>query len=282
MLSASTCAVSIRSTPRSLPELRGSHPVISPDGRWVVFMTNRKLLKMPLGGGPVVPLADVNDPRGLSWDSDDTITFTPTTIGGVFQLAAAGGKPLQVTTPKSEVERTHRWPQQLPGSAVIYTVGDFSSPDSYDNATISAYLPARRNAAPSSLGPRWLDTFPPVTWYLSGAPPCLLSGSLASLQLTGTPAAVLQGVATDTTTGAAHFAVLPSGSLVYVAAGAESAALRPMEVNRTGGIAPLALPMGNYSDPAISPDGTQLAYRWLPAAGATSGCTTGPENHPRG
>ena len=240
----------------------GSHPVISPDGAWVAFVTNTKLLKVPITGGPVVPLADVNDARGLSWDSNETITYTPSTLSGVFQVPAGGGQPaVQVTKPKPEAERTHRWPQQLPGGALLYTVGDFANPDSYDTATIAVFVPRtgeRRTILSGAAMARYVPSGHLV--FLQGTTLFGVPFDHRTLEVRGTAVPLLQSVATDSTTGAAHFSVSRSGSLVYVSAGGESAALRPMEVDRNGRTQALPLPLGVYSDLAVSPDGEQLAY----------------------
>jgi hypothetical protein len=49
-----------------------------------------------------------------SWESDDTIFFTPTVGVGIWRISAAGGAPKAVTT-LLETETNHRWPQLLPG-----------------------------------------------------------------------------------------------------------------------------------------------------------------------
>ena len=247
----------------------GSHPVISPDGRWLAFMTNTKLLKMPVGGGPVQHLADANDPRGLSWDSNDSIVFTPTTLGGVLRIPAAGGKPVPVSTTMPEVERTHRWPQELPGGkALIFTVGSFDSPDDYDNASIQALILAtgeRRTILDGASMARYVE--PGYLLFVKGTQLLAVPFDARRLEVTGTPVALLQDVATDSTTGAAHFSWSASGSLFYVASQTEAGALLPMDVDRAGNSQALPMGPGVYSDPALSPDGQQLAISLIRGGG---------------
>ena len=247
----------------------GSNPVISPDGRWLAFMTITKLVKIPLAGGLAVPLADVNDPRGLSWDSDDSIIYTPTTLGGVFRIAAAGGTPTQITTPKPGAERTHRWPQELPGGvAVIYTVGSFSNPDNYDDAVIEAQMVAtgeRRTLLAGAAMARYLPTGHLL--FARGTNLFLVPFDARKVEVTGSPNAVIQGLGVDATTGAAHVAVSRSGTLVYISAGSDASALRVTEVDQTGRSQPLQLPAGAYSEPAVSPDGQQLAVSVIAGGG---------------
>ena len=247
----------------------GSHPVISPDNRWLAFVRPNKLLKIPITGGPVQELADTNDPRGLSWDSSESIVFTPTTLGGIFRIPAAGGKPVPVTTTVPQQERTHRWPQELPGGkAIIFTVGSFASPDNYDNASIQALVLAsgeRRTILDGAAMARYVA--PGYLLFLKGTHLLAAPFDAGRLEITGTPVGVLQDVASDSTTGAAHFSWSSSGSLFYVASQTDAGALLPMDVDRAGN--PQALPMGPgaYSDPALSPDGQQLAVSLVRGGG---------------
>jgi serine/threonine-protein kinase len=55
-------------------------------------------------------------------------------------MSADGGEQRPITTIGSG-ERTHRWPDVLPGSkAVLFTIGTLGSPDSYDASNIEAVL----------------------------------------------------------------------------------------------------------------------------------------------
>jgi serine/threonine protein kinase/Tol biopolymer transport system component len=245
----------------------GSNPVISPDGRTVAFTTDTRLLKVPLGGGPVVTLADVSEPRGISWDVDDAIHYVPYVAGGVWRVPAAGGSPAQVTKPASAAERTHRWPQLLPGGAVMFTVGSPSSPDSYDDAAIVAQMPdgSRRTVLTAAAMARYAPT-----GHLIFA----RRGALFSVpfdaqraEVKGTPAAMLQDVAGDATTGAANFAISASGTLAYISARDTQASLVPMWVDPAGRPEPAAIPAGMYSDLRLSPDRQQVAVTAIAGGG---------------
>ena len=249
---------SFEATPISGTE-GATHPVISPDGRSIAFVTNSKLSTMPLAGGPTVVLADVADPRGLSWDDNDSIVFTPGPVGGVFKVAVSGGKPAAATTPVADVERTHRWPQSLPGGAVMYTVGPFTSPDSYDDAVIAATMPdgSRRTVLTGAAMARYIPTGHLL--FLRGSTLFAVAFDPQRAEVKGTPTAMLSDVASDATTGAGHFAVSPSGSVLYISAGNSQGSLLPMWVDRSGGREPLPVAIGAYSDLRISPDDQQVA-----------------------
>src|SRR4029077_4179644 len=45
----------------------GIYPFWSPDEKWLGFFADGKLKKAPVGGGPVLVLADTARPRGGSW-----------------------------------------------------------------------------------------------------------------------------------------------------------------------------------------------------------------------
>ena len=246
-----------------------SHPVISPDGRWVAFLTNTKLNKMPLNGGAVTTLAEVSDPRGLSWDEDDAIVFTPSAVGAVFRVSPDGGTPVAVTAPPEKGDRTHRWAQMLPGGrAVLFTVGTFGSPDNYDNATVDAVtIPGNQRKV--------LLTGASMARYVSSGHLVFGRGrslfavpfDLDTLTVTGTPVTVVQGVAGDSNTGVVHFAVSRNGTLAYVPAGADMAMTRPAWVDRNGRVEVLPVPPGEFADPSISPDGRRLAVSVIAGGG---------------
>ncbi len=98
----------------------GRQPFFSPDGRWIGFLGNGKLQKVPVGGGPARIVADAPSLRGASWADDGTITYAPINEGGLFRVSAEGGAAQKLTEPRPL--ESHRWPQVLPGGAVLYTL----------------------------------------------------------------------------------------------------------------------------------------------------------------
>ena len=101
-------------------------PFFSPDSRWVGYSDGVSLLKVPITGGPPVPICKLAGlPRGASWSADGTIVFaTNVDQTGLFRVAAGGGTPEALTTPDAaKGERLHQWPEILPGGrAVLFTI----------------------------------------------------------------------------------------------------------------------------------------------------------------
>jgi hypothetical protein len=89
-------------------------PFFSPDGQWLGFWAAGKLRKVPLAGGPAVPICDAAAIFGASWSSDGTIVFATARNGGLRRVPAAGGTLEALTTPGNG-EFSHRLPHVLPG-----------------------------------------------------------------------------------------------------------------------------------------------------------------------
>ena len=235
-----------------------SEPVFSPDGRWIAFFANNKLNKVPVSGGTVEAIADVNDPRGLEWDRPDVITFSPGSVGGIFEVAASGASAPKALTSIAPGERTHRWAQHLPGGAIMFTVGSLTSPDNYDNATIDAVTPdgARKVILKGAAFARYV----PPGWLLFTRGGSLFAAPFnpERLEVAGTPVSIARTVAGDATTGASNFA-FAAGTLVYVPGAAETAQLRLVWMDRNGREEPVDLPPGLYFDVALAPDGSRAA-----------------------
>jgi serine/threonine protein kinase len=254
-----------------LTELPGTEnaqdPSFSPDGESVAFFANGKLLKVAMSGGPPVVVAEftanrvANDGRGITWPSSESIVYTPNATDGLYQVSSSGGTPKQISTPDANKgERTHRWPEALPGGKVVlFTVGTIASPDNYDAAEIDAVVlntGERRMLFKNASMAKYVSSGHLV--FARGGNLYAVGFDPDTLKVSGSPVPVLQGVSGDTTTGAAHFAIAADGTLVCVP-GDEQGLYKLMRVNRKGETEPLDVPVGNYWDPKLSPDGKRLA-----------------------
>jgi hypothetical protein len=78
----------------------------------------------------------------LTWSDDGTLFLTIDAAAPLVSMPATGG-PIQPVTTLAAGERTHRWPQVLPGGkSVLFTVGTQANPDSYDGGNIDAVIVA--------------------------------------------------------------------------------------------------------------------------------------------
>jgi serine/threonine-protein kinase len=245
---------------RALPGTEGSSgPVFSPDGRWIAFFAEGKLKKVALDGQPVT-VTSAPDVRGIAWLDDRTLIFPPGPADPLVAMSADGGATRPVST-LAPAERTHRWPEVLPGGkAVIFTVGSPGSPDNYDDATIEAVVIAtgeRRLVWRGAAMARYASSGHLI---LSRGPALYaVQFNPDTLTATGTPTQVVPLVERDVTTGAAHFACAADGTLAMVPAGAQSGVFRLAWIDRQGASEPLALAPGMYHELRVSPDGTRVA-----------------------
>jgi Tol biopolymer transport system component len=245
-------------------------PFFSPNGRWIAFVANRKLKKVPAAGGPAIDICDVvlnGSLFGAGWGSNETIAFS--TGSGLFTVSASGGRPREIVkTDQGNALAALSMPQWLPGeTALLYT--ERSSAD---------WTQARIVAQPSDGGaPRTLVTGAADARYVTtGHLLYLKLGTLvavpfdpARLQITGAPVAllddVMQAVNTNNIytdeTGAGQFAVAPAGTLAYVTGGIFPDSKAQLAwVDRHGVETALKQPPGRFIFPRLSPDGQRLTY----------------------
>jgi serine/threonine-protein kinase len=79
------------------------------------------------------------------------------------------------------------------------------------------------------------------------------------LEVRGTPSPVLDKVAYDVTSGAAHFDFARNGTMIYRAGGVIGGSMTVQWLDQAGRSRPILAKPGEYERPRVSPDGNQVA-----------------------
>ncbi|MHC5114477.1 MAG: protein kinase domain-containing protein, partial [Planctomycetota bacterium] len=95
-----------------------SEPFFSPDGQWIGYVTENELRAVSVAGGTPRRICDLRglsgEPRGVVWRADGLVVIG-TEGGSLYSVPAAGGTPEPLTT-LAEGERSHSWPDTVPGT----------------------------------------------------------------------------------------------------------------------------------------------------------------------
>ena len=258
-------------------------PFLSPNGEWVGFHADGQLKKVAVLGGAVVNLGEARAPFGARWGADDTIVFGQGGVG-IMRVSADGGGAPEVLIPLVGTKAGHG-PQVLPGErAVLYTLGDAGN---WDDAQIVVH------SLETDQGEVLIEGGRDARYVPTGHLVYVLDGTLWAvpfdvdkLEKTGSPIPMAEGVMTaGEATGAAHFSVSDTGTLVYVTGDALGGRTLAW-VDRDGREEVLAAEPRAYVFPRISPDGLRLAvaardqdndiWIWDFARGMLTRLTTAP------
>jgi eukaryotic-like serine/threonine-protein kinase len=251
----------------------GTSPALSPDGRWLSFEAGGQLKKVPLAGGPVVPITSVvGTIAGATWVSDDSILFSSYNQGrSLWLVAAAGGQAVAV--PLVDSLGWYRYPSALPGGrhALVHWRPRFRS----------ELQDARVIAVDLKTGQVDSVVVGAVAYFARGS---LLVGAadgtifvqpfdLATRRTVGPPTA-LPGRASISANSLPEFAVSENGWLEYeISRGASG--LERLRI--LGGMQDTSVVFesetftGGFEDITIAPDGNRLLLRITTGAGGTGG-----------
>jgi serine/threonine-protein kinase len=245
----------------------GVGPFFSPDGQWIGYWAAGQIRKVPLGGGPSVPIVASPQLFGISWGEGDLIVYAGSN-GGLLEVPAAGGSPTQLTTPSHERgEFSHRLPHVLPGGdAVLFTLTRSRFPR-WDEA--ETWVHSRRSRTAKLLITGGAD----ARYVSSGHLLYVREGALLAvpfdlerLEVTGGAVGVmsdimqagyLAGLPNDT--GVMQASVSATGTLVYIPGGTHPPTEYQVDqLDRTGRGEPLPIPPHDFRTLRISPDGTSM------------------------
>jgi len=238
-------------------------PFFSPDGQWVGFSVRGKVNKISIEGGAVVPLADVNNFSGASWDEDGSILLGEGPGGDLVRIPSGGGTPETVEgLGKGEIALAY--PQLLPGGKAILFVADTALDE--DKLTIEVLTLAdhrRKIVARGGASPRYLATSGGAGHlvYVNKATLFAIPFDLDKLETRGTAVPVLDDVAYLSQLGTGQFDFSRTGTMVYRrSSGGASARMATLHwVDPTGKKEVLLAKPGVYANPSLSPDGKRVA-----------------------
>jgi len=237
---------------------RALGPFFSPDGLWLGFFADGKLMKTSIGGGAPTVLCDAPIGFGAVWGVDNTITFAPTGGSGLMQVSAAGGAPREITKLNEEKgEFSHRWPDLLPGGkAILFTVGATGSWDDAQIVAQSLETGERHVLITGGTFPHYLSTGHLA--YARGGSLMAVPFDITSQKVTGSAVVVIPKI-WESIDGAVQFSLSPQGHIVFMSGGPAGREHKLVWVDRNKSVEPLAAPMRDYSEPRLSPDGRRLA-----------------------
>ena len=235
-------------------------PFWSPDGRSLGFFAHGKLMRVDLAGGAAQALASANDGRGGAWGRSGVILFAPTPAAAIHSVPASGGADEVVTRfDKARNESDHRWPVFLPDGRHFVFLARARLPD--DTALVAASLDGRetrRLVAGHQTSVAYADAG--YLLYVRDRTLMAQPFDAGGLRFTGDPVPMAQGLDPigEGTPGTAyaHFAV--GGSTLAYRAGVRRTS-QPTWFDRAGKELGHASPPGEFDEPALSPDGRNVA-----------------------
>jgi eukaryotic-like serine/threonine-protein kinase len=236
-------------------------PFFSPDGQSVAFFADGMLKRVALAGGTPQPIVAAEEVRGASWGADGVVVFPPTFTVGLSSVAAVGGPIETLTTLNTEQkEKTHRFPQVLPGGkAVLFTIGP-TDVGSFDDARIAVLsLETRRYKVVVRGATFGRYAASGHLLYARGGALFAAPFDLARLEVTGAAVPIIDDLAMSTQFGTAAFDVSGNGTLAYLQSSHEALRSRVVAVDRTGRREVLLETDALIQDLAPSPDGTRIA-----------------------
>ena len=262
---------------RSLDQLKGAalaggantenvyHPVFSPDGEWIAYVTPAELKKVPVSGGASITLSEVNLSRGATWLPDDTIVVAATDREGLSRVPAAGGDLSTLTTlNEAEKEISHRWPQAMPdGKSVIFTVFTQAMPSADEALIAVADLATGEHKVLHRGGyyGRYVPTGHLV--YLHEGTLFAVPFDPDTLEVSGSAAPIVQGITASVSSGGAQFTFANDGTLAYVSGELGVPEYPAIWVDRNGQVTKLWETPASYANPRLSPDGNRLSFSIL-------------------
>ncbi|HEV8148953.1 MAG TPA: protein kinase [Gemmatimonadales bacterium] len=237
-------------------------PFFSPDGKSVAFTTgfaagSTALRTVALSGAPPVTVTDTGiTPLGGDWGSDGYLYVGGSQ--GLVRVPAAGG-PQEPLTRIKQAEGNHAWPQLLPGGkGVVFTVlqgtaslREIAVLDLSNRIVTRLFRGAFAHYAPTGQ----------LIYLREDGALLAVPFDAARLKVTGTPVALLEGIALRTF-GAADLAFSQTGTLLYASglAGLEHLAWvtrdgKPTEIEPSW--------TADFITHALSPDGKRVAVSVL-------------------
>ncbi len=237
--------------------LGASDPFFSPDGRWMGFFRNDRLMKIEVEGGAPIELTE-SDTFGGSWAADDTIFYTPRYFEGVWRVSAAGGAPERLTEPDTaNGELGHWFPHVLPGGKHLL-VNIYRTPIGRAQiALLSLETRELRVLIEGGLYARYASSGHIV--YVGKDAVMAVPFDASRLELTGLPLPLFSDAFTYIPNGTASLAFSDQGTLVYARTDTVSPDRRLVWVDRKGNVSPVTSGLRRYSHPRLSPDGRNVA-----------------------
>ena len=231
----------------------------SPDGQWLGFFANGKMMKLSLGGGTPVTICDAL-PGEASWGEGGDIVFMQNWGSGLWIVSSEAGsvaRPLTKLNPEAG-ERAHLLPCVLPGgSEALFSIwrgGAFQ-----DNLIAIADLKTgdHRTILRGGSAPCYLKTGQII--FMRGSTLMASPFDARDLKVTGEPLPMLEKVLTNGSDAHAYFTVSDNGTLVYAEGGVEylqttitlvGSGMKSRRIESRG---------ANFGFPFFSPDGNRLA-----------------------
>ena len=226
-------------------------PFFSPDGQWLGYVANQRLMKIRVSGGTPIAVTSLlgNIVSGATWNSKDVILLED--ISGLSKVRAGGG-PLEPAVTTDSVNTLIEWPSFLPGGdAALMTV----TRKGIEYLGILTLATGQVTVFEDVTGTNATYHAPGyVTWATGDGVYVGAPFDAKRRRFTGPAQTILDHVAISG--GAAKVAVGP-GVLVQVEGGVSKGRL--LRLDRRGNARPEIPDELSFEMPRLSPDGRRIA-----------------------
>jgi serine/threonine protein kinase len=237
-----------------------SFPFWSPDSQFLGFFSNEKLRKIPVAGGSSIEVCGVREPRGGTWNTAGIIVFAPHMYSPLQQVDASGGEPKEATELNEERNETsHRFPSFLPdGRHFLLMSRTVEGKDTVNVGSLDA--PSSKMILSNATVPHYVDSG--YLLYVHEKRLMAKAFDVKKLELTGDVIVLANDVQPFGEGGPSGYAPFSVSQDVLAYRAGVGAKTQLVWFDRNGNRLSVVGPPALYDEPALSPDGSQIAINY--------------------